>query len=88
MSRRDQIKAVLWAVGKGLNMNAVQGYKTYIVCGLAIATAIVGHFFVTTVDPATGQSVPQLDFNSMVAAVFAAVGGITARHALTTETAK
>jgi hypothetical protein len=87
MSRRDQIKAVLWAVGKVISMETIRGYKTYAVCVLAIATALVAHFMLTTTN-ASGQVVPQLDFNGMVGAIFVAVGGITGRSALTAETAK
>ena len=49
------------------------GYKTYIVAGLGIVSALVAHFVAGTMDTTT-----------MVAAIFAGVSAMTIRHGVTT----
>jgi len=51
----------------------LQGQKTYIVAGLGIVSALVAHFVTGTMDTQT-----------MVAAIFAGVLAMTARHGITT----
>lgn len=54
-------------------MTAIMGYKTYILCGLAIIYAISGFF--------TGH----LDSNSAIETIFAALGTASLRHGITTQ---